>query len=270
MVGTIERIVGANVPPNAVEARVMVTQDEREFHAEVTVSASGATSTRGLAGESCRAVADAAAIVIALAARPDASASPSAVPIPTFARRVEPVTLPPSPALRRPFFVEASFLVDSGLLPSAGLGGELAVGWSSTHLNLEIAGAFLGPQRTTLASPPSRGADVWLAHVGARACYELFDARLDVGPCVGAGVEWITARGFGSTPDEPANATGTMGVGSLGGRAVFRLSPRFALRLVGEAVVPWERPTFVIGGGGQVFETSAASFRASLGAEAQF
>ena len=61
-----------------------------------------------------------------------------------------------------------------------------------------------------------------------------------------------------------------MGVGSLGGRAVFRLSARLVLRLVGEAIVPWERPTFVIGGGGQVFETSAASFRAAVGAEAHF
>jgi hypothetical protein len=137
-------------------------------------------------------------------------------------------------------------------------------------LELEIVGSFLAPQRATLASTPSQGADLWLAHLGARACYELFDARFDVGPCAGGGVEWITAHGFGSLPDQPANATGNMVVGSLGGRAIGRLSSRVVLRLVVEASVPSTRPTFVIAGGGQVFRSSAVSFVATAGAETHF
>jgi hypothetical protein len=264
----IERTVGAGARGGAVDARVIVTAGERELRAELTVSASGATSTRSLTGESCRAIADAATLVIALAANPDAVplASPPAPPPP--APPTSAAAPPPVP--RRAVFVEASFLVDSAILPAAGLGGELAVGWSPAHFALEITGAFVGPERATLASAPSQGASLWLGHLGARACYELFDARIDVGPCLGGGVEWTPARGFGTTPDQPANATGQMGVGSLGGRAIVRASSRVALRLVGEAVVPLTRPTFVIDGGGQVFQTPAASFRATAGVEVHF
>jgi hypothetical protein len=276
MLGVVERIVGANALRSAVDARVIVTRDERGFHAEVTVSSSGATSTRSLVGESCRAVGDAAALVVALAASPEENPPAPrlpAAPAPILAPPPERDASPAPPRVRRVVFVDASFFVNDGSLPSLGLGGELGVGWNPAHWDLEIVGAFLAPQRATLASMSSQGADLWLAHLGARACYELFDARLDVGPCVGGGVQWVTAQGFGSLPDVPAKATGNLVVGSLGGRAIGRLSSRVVLRLVVEASVPSTRPTFVIIGGdqvGQVFRTSAASFVATAGAETHF
>ena len=272
ILGVIERIVGSSALRSAVDARVTVTQDEREFHAEVTVSASGATSTRSLTGESCRAVGDAAALIVALAANPDANPAPlvPAEPPPAHPPSIEPVASP-SFELRGVAYLDGSFAVDLGSLPSTGLGGELGIGWNPVHLDLEIFGALLGQQRATLASNPSQGADLRLARVGARACYELFDTRLDVGPCLGGGVEWIAAQGFGSPPDQPTNAMGHLFVGSLGGRAIGRLSSRIVLRLVVEALVPSTRPTFVIdGGGGQVFRMSGLSILGTAGAEAHF
>lgn len=273
ILGVVERIVGSSPLRSAVDARVTVTQDASEFHAEVTVSTSGATSTRSLTGESCRAVGDAAAFIIALAANPDANpvpplpAGPPPVPPPSS----EPVVASrPDREVRRIAFLDASFFVDVGSLPSTGVGGELGIGWNPVHLDLEIVGALLGQQRATLASNASQGADLRFAHVGARACYELFDARLDLGPCLGGGVEWIAARGFGAAPDQPANATGTLVVGSLGVRAIGRLSSRVVLRLVVEASVPSTRSTFVVDGGGQVFRMSAVSVSGTAGAEAHF
>jgi hypothetical protein len=269
VLGAIERMIGTGGLRGAVDARVIVTPGEGEFRAEVTVSASGATSTRSLVGESCRAVADAATVIVSLAANPGPT-PPEPEPPPAPMLPTSPSSAATESPSRRSVVVEGSFLFDSGLLPSASFGGELGAGWSVPHVDLEIVGAFLGSQRATLASVPSQGAAFWLAHLGARACYEPFDARLDVGPCAGAGFEWIAARGFGAFPDQPANATGQMAVGSLGGRALYRLSPRVVLRLAGEAVVPWTRPTFVIDGGGQVFRVPVASFRATVGAEAHF
>jgi hypothetical protein len=270
----VERIVGSSALRSAVDARVTVTQDEHEFHAEVTVSASGATSTRSLTGESCRAVGDAAALIIALAANPDANPAPPvpARPAPAPPPSIEPVASPANTDRRRAPFLGASFFVDLGSLPSTGLGGELGVGWNPVHLDLEIVAAILASQRALLASSPSQGADLQFARVGARACYELFDAPLDVGPCLGAGVEWIWATGFGSTPDLPANATGNMFVGSFGGRAIGRLSSRVVLRLVVEASVPSTRPPVEIQGegGGQVFRMSVVSVLGTAGAEAHF
>ncbi len=271
VLGVVERIVGPSALRSAVDAQVTVTQDEHEFHAQVTVSASGATSTRSLTGESCRAVGDATALIVALAANPDAN---PVLPVPTEPPPAPPPAIEPaaspSPELRRVAFLDASFFVDVGSLPSTGVGGELGIGWNPVHLDLEIVGALLASQRATLASNPSQGADLRFAHVGARACYELFDTRLDVGPCLGGGVEWVAARGFGSAPDQPANATGNLVVGSLGMRAIGRLSSRVVLRLVVEASVPSPRPPFVIDGGGQVFRMSAVSVSGTAGAEAHF
>jgi hypothetical protein len=274
ILGVVERIVGPGPLRSAVDARVTVTQDEREFHAEVTVSASGATSTRSLTGESCRAVGDAAALIIALAANPDANPAPPvpARPAPAPPPAIEPVASPANLDRRRAPFLGASFFVDLGSLPSTGVGGELGVGWNPVHLDFEIVGAFLASQRATLDSRPSQGADLQFARLGARACYELFDARLDVGPCLGGGVAWIWATGVGSSPDAPRNATGNMVVGSFGGRAIGRLSSRVVLRLVVEASVPSQRLTFEIDGegGGQVFRMSAVSVLGTAGAEAHF
>ena len=270
ILGVIERIVGASALRSAVDARVIVTQDPHEFRAEVAVSASGATSTRSLTGESCRAVGDAAAFIVALAANPDANPPATATPAPAPAASIEPAGPPAAPSLRRAAFLDAAFFIDVGSLPSTGLGGAIGVGWNPAHLDLEIVGALLASQRATLASRTTLGADLQFAHVGARACYELFDARLDVGPCLGGGVEWIAARGFASAPDQSKSATGNMIVGSFGGRAIGRLSSRIVLRLVVEALVPSTRPTFVIDGGGQVFRMSAVSVLGTAGAEAHF
>src|ERR1700733_322355 len=117
ILGVIERTVGASTLRSAVDARVIVTQDEREFRAEVTISASGATSSRSLAGESCRAIGDAAAFVVALAASPDASppALPRpAAPAPAPAASTEPSASPLAPEPRRTAFLDASLLVNSG------------------------------------------------------------------------------------------------------------------------------------------------------------
>jgi hypothetical protein len=272
ILGVVERILGSSALQSAVDARVTVTQDEGGFHAEVTVTASGATSTRSVNGESCRAVGDAAALIVALAANPAASAEDAvpASPAPAHPPSIEPVASAPNPERRRTAFLDASLFVDLGSLPSTGLGGEFGVGWNPLHLDVEIVAAFLASQRATLASIPSQGADLRFARVGARACYELFDARLDVGPCLGGGVEWIAATGFGSPPDLPANALGRLVVGSFGGRAIGRLSSRVVLRLIVEASVPSTRPTFEVDGGGQVFRMSAVSVLGTAGAEAHF
>jgi hypothetical protein len=274
--GAIARTIGTSKLEGAVDARVVVTQVGGEFHAEVSISASGATSTRSLEGESCRAVADAAALIVALAANPDAAPTmpaatpPAPVPAPGEPAATKPAETPGPLEAVRPYFVEGSFLLDSASLPSTTYGGELAVGWSPAHFDFEIGGAFLGEASARLAATPSQGANLWLAQIGARACYGFLDAVFDVGPCLGGGVEWVVARGFGGAPDEPEDATAQAGFGSLGGRATLRISNRFTLRVVGEAVVPFVRPTFVIGGGGPVFHLPAASFRAALGAEAHF
>ena len=172
---------------------------------------------------------------------------------------------------RRALFVQASLLVDRRLAPERGVRRRALrrVGPSSPRPR-DRRGLPRVAARDGRADAVARGRPAGSPHLRARACYDVFDAKLDLGPCLGGGVEWITAHGFGALPDQPSNATGFLGVGSLGGRGLFRISSRFAVRLVGEAVVPSTRPQFVIDGRGGVFQTPVASLRVALGVEVHF
>jgi hypothetical protein len=274
----IARSIGAARLESPVTARVTVRREGAEWRAEVTVSTGGAESARSLTGESCRAVAEAATLIVALAASPDASL-PDAPPAPTPPppRREEPpAALPPPPPppapspARRAFFAAGSVALDTSLLPAASFGGELAVGYAPPHFELMVTGSVFAAQSAKLPSVPSQGASVWLAHVGARACYSPLGGKLTLGPCAGGGAEWLTARGFGTPPERPSGATAQMGVLTAGGFAAVRLSDRFGVRLLAEACVPLVQPTFFIDGGGTVFHASSVSFRATFGASVHF
>jgi hypothetical protein len=257
----IDRSLGTNRSTAPVHARVLVSQEASTFHAEIDLGGPGALETRRIDAESCGALADAVALVLALAADSDAAPPREAPPPPRLASAS---TLP------QDWFVGASFLLDSAILPSPAAGGDLAIGYGPSRTAVEIDGAFLAPQSATLADRASQGARMWLAQAGARVCYAAIAAQVDVGPCAGGAVAWIVAHGFGGPPDRPSDATATLAVGTLGARARLRVAQRLVFRLAGEAVVPTSRPTFAIDGGGDVFHVPAASFRASLGAEVSF
>ena len=205
------------------------------------------------------------ALIVALAVDPDAAPpAPEARPEPPRLAR------PGTRAQERPWFAAAAILADVSLLSTPAAGAELAVGWGARHVDAEIDGAALAPEAVTLADNPTQGAHVSLVQVGARACYELDADRFAAGPCAGASVAWLVARGFGSPPDRPAEASAILPMSAWGARATMRFDPRWALRATAEAVVPLERASVVIAGGGAVARMPVASFRGALGAEMHF
>jgi hypothetical protein len=306
----IDHMVGGSDASKLLIARVSITQVGPIFRGEVELGGPATEPARTLEADSCGAVAEAAAVVIAFAVNQDApSLAPAAStsedsaslpsqpldggavaptnataerpPEPQSVRLVLPAEhrestspLPPAPReavpLRWPFVVGAAFVVDTSLLPSTTYGGEITIAWRWSRLALELSGALLATQTGVLPAAPSQGARFGLWHLGARGCYAWQIGRVAGGPCVGGGVDWIDGRGFGSTPDVPADATGRMFIGAVGGQLGFRLASRIALRLVAETIVPAARPRFVIDGGGTVFEAAAVSLRAAAGAEAHF
>jgi hypothetical protein len=285
----IRNVVGS--PVNArdpVEARAVLVPGEREtWKGTLELSVGGQTSTRQVEGETCRAVADAVVVMVALAANPDALRAPPAeppapppAPAPlSAAPAVPPSATPPArespvsrstPAGRRPIALGASFLVAAGSLPGIAPGAEATLGWNPSRFGLEANGAFLATQRALLATRPE-GATFWLAHLGARACYEVVRGALDVAPCGGGGAEWTFAQGTGATV--PANATGRAAMVSLGGRALAHLTAHIVLRVAVEAALPLARPRFVIhgvDGDETVYQASAIQGRATAGAEIYF
>jgi hypothetical protein len=273
----IDRSVRQNPSAARVRARVVVTQEGGTFQASLDLGDPGSLQTRHIEADSCSALADAVALVVTLAADSDVAPPPREtsrhdvpparpVSVREEPRRTSAATAPPPD-----WSASASFVLDTAILPSVAAGGDIALGYGSSRASVEIDGAFLAPQSATLADRPSQGARMWLAGVGARACYAAIAGRVDLGPCAGAAVVWIVASGFGGPPDQPSDATATLFVANVGARARLRVAQRLALRLTAEAVIPAQRPTFVIdGGGGDVFHVPAVSFRGSLGAEVRF
>jgi hypothetical protein len=273
----IDRSLGGGPAPAAVHARVVVSQEGGTFHAEIELGDPGHGNTRSIDAESCAALADAVALVVALAADSVAAPPPRETPRPDAASSSPPAASPAAdshaltaPAPRDNWFAGASFLLDTAILPGTAAGANVALGYGPSRTTVEIDGAFLAPQDATLVDRPSQGARMWLAHAGARACYAAIAGQFELGPCAGAGVVWIVAHGFGGPPDQPSDATGTTAVGALGARAGLRAGRHLTLRLTADAVLPLSRPRFAIDGGGDVFRVPAASLRASLGAEVSF
>jgi hypothetical protein len=273
----IDRSVRQSASAARVRARVVVTQEGGTFQASLDLGDPGSLQTRHIEADSCSALADAVALVVTLAADSDVAPSaretprhdvPPARPVSVReeARRSPPATSPPPE-----WSATVSFVLDTATVPSKAGGLDFALGYRSSRASVEIDGVYLGPQSATLADRPSQGARIWLAGVGARACYAAMAGQVDLGPCAGAAVAWIVASGFGGPPDQPSDAIATMFVANLGARARLRVGQGLALRVTAEAVIPAQRPTFVIdGGGGDVFHVPAVSFRGSLGAEVRF
>jgi hypothetical protein len=273
----IDRSVGESQSAARVHARVVVTQEGRAFQADIDLGDSGSGQTRHIEADSCSELADAVALVVALAADSDVPASPRETPRhdapperPAPAQDTRPRALPAPGPSRDDWSASASFALDTAILPTPAPGADIALGYGPSRATVEIDGTFLAPQSATLADRPSQGARMWLAQAGARACYAVVVAQVDVGPCAGGGVASIFANGFGGSPDLPKNAMAIISVGALGARARLLVGRRLVLRLTAEAVIPSSRPTFEIDGGGDVFHVPAASFRAALGAEVRF
>lgn len=278
---------------DAVDATVRIERRSNGalFDANVTLSAGGRTTDRHLDGDSCEAVSDAAALIIALAIDPEAAASPAPttpgavasetteVPWlapPAVAASQPPSSPPPTPiegsprdasnrTTNRPFYASASGRFDVGSVPAPVLGAELALGWNPGRFDFELGGALMASARGTLASNPDQGARIGVSDLGTRACYLLFGTRLDLAPCGGIHVRFMSAQGFGTGSDH--DATAVFGLASLGALIRWQLTPRISVRFAGDALVPLSRPTFVIDAAGTVYQAPPVAARAAVGFE---
>jgi hypothetical protein len=234
------------------------------WRADVEVTVGALSSTRFVEGESCRGVADAVVVIVALAANP--SPPPPTLPAP-------PVPTPPSSGARGShgtLALGASLLVDVGSLPPTGYGAEWTAGWAFSRLDLALVGSWLAPETATVDVPlvPPQGAHIWLGELRARACYDLLGGRIGLAPCAGGGVRWVVADGFGSTRHN--DATDAITVASFGARATLRIASHLTMHVGGEAVIPFTRPTFVIVPIGPVYRGSSAAARGTLGLDVHF
>jgi hypothetical protein len=259
----ITKVVGNAEPPSsALHARVNVARlNPERWMADLTVGTSAAEeSARTFEGPTCEAVSEAAALVIALAVHPGFAPGPG----PSFHREPEPATLPD----RSRGLVAAAFLGDVGSVPTVTYGGELAVRWTLGGVRWEPFGAYFKGQRGTVPGQESLGAQFTLIGAGLRGCAPLPGIVSWLAPCLGGGLDWMRAAGFGSRiPRNAAIWSSNVRAGvqvSWGSTAL--ITPRFEA----EAVVPLARPEFVIEGAGHVHREGPVVLRVGVGMELHF
>lgn len=199
---------------------------------------------REIEGPTCAGVADATAVVLALALVPPTTleAPPPEPPKPE-APKPEPER-PKSPASPESHHIAAgvAYAGNVGVLPKLGAGGAVSLAWTPGRLRIEADGKLFGAQTPSITAGSARFS---LKGIGGRACFAVLrGSSFDVAPCVGFGVEILGAEGV-RTPEirSGTEILGSFGAGGLG--RVF-LTSWLALRGRVEAIVPLSRPNFIV------------------------
>lgn len=248
------------------------------------------TSGRTIVGRSCAEVADALAVVVAIAAMPAASAPADAPALPSEARpgpSSEPA-LPPAADVVAPLPVDADrriapsrpdttrgdlvvageAVVIAGALGKAAPAAGVLLAWRRGALRLEVGATYVPPvtvERTDLLASGT----FELALAAAGACWMPSLGRWSAGVCTHVDGGRISARGSG-VGVAPLREARPWVAARAGAVAAWRIAAPLALRAEVAAVVPVTRDDFVIANVGTVEATPAVALRTGLGVEMHF
>lgn len=230
---------------------------------------------REIEGPTCAGVADATAVILALALVPPTTLeAPPPPEEPEKPKEPEAATASKEPAEPESHHLAAgvAYAANLGGLPKVGAGGAVTLAWTPGRLRIEAEGKLFGGQGDNVSGRPE-GADFYAKGLGGRACFAVVArSSFDVAPCLGIGAEIMIAHGRKSDHDDRKTEVWASFTGGALGR-VF-LTKWLAMRARIEAVVPVLPPDFVVevGGEGQrsVFRPSAIGGAGTFGAEVLF
>jgi hypothetical protein len=288
-----------NAPAAAIplEADAVVSHRDR-WSVTLRTRRADASGERVLEAASCTALADATAVILALALVPpgeaiSATAAPvtttttgavTATPEPTTAAPTVPEAAPAKPAEEdrapsaaappksktdsKPAIALGAFAAtDATTLPGVALGGGGSLAWTPSALRIEVtANLFAGQSQAIDAS--TAGARFSMTSLGAGACYTLLHGALELAPCGGGSMHWVSAEGFGATANYDASARWAALDAGLLARAP--LTSWLALRARADGLVPLGRPSFEVENEGVVHKPPPLGIRAALGVELNF
>jgi hypothetical protein len=238
------------------QARLWIGSVETRYGATV--------GNRAFEAESCRAAADATALIVALmieAAPTIEAAPPPASPPAEAARSSLTVSVGPTTAL------------DVGTLPAPTAGAGVRAGLTFGRTSFDLAAVAWAPISTTIAgTDPPVGGTFRFFSASLAVCPTLAAGRFALGACGAAELVQVRGRGSGvSVPYENAYAWMSVGAGAL---ARLRVSRHLSIPLRLSAMVPLAHPSFVLKGvveaQGQVYSPSPILGRAELGIDVVF
>jgi hypothetical protein len=290
----VSRLLGGAPAARPFTAVAEVTHEDARWRVQLRTQSAENVGDRAIESETCGELADATALVLAMAIDPARVAATRASPVapaadagidvlttvnvippstpatastaPTAVPTAPPSSPPRPPPPRRTFAIGPYVLGDVGALPNPGVGPGLAFAWTPGALRLQLTGLFFPANTARL--PFSRGGTFELYGAHAAGCYEVLVDVFEIGPCVGVEVGALKGTGFGINKQTPALAF--WAAPSVGGAFAWRIGSSFALRLELAALFPLQRPEFVLDGVGGVHRPAAVLGRAGLGAEVRF
>ncbi len=306
--GAVARLLeGSPRSGSRVRVDATVTRRGGGWALALTTTRDGAVGHRSMKADSCAAVADAAALVIALAidpvhvAEPEAAAVPPVAPDPPPpppsppemppratvappppAPPTVPAPRPPAPAtppVARSVAFGVALTADVGSLPAPTYGVEVSAAWALRRFRVEGYGAYWPGQTATVGLPGVFGtlsADVYLADGGALGCYAIVATRRwRLQPCAGLEVGALGASGSGLGVSTPGASF--WAAVRVDARATLRIADRVALVGGLGVAVPLNRQPLTETGPGAsgpaavtVFETGRVAARAVVGPELRF
>jgi hypothetical protein len=278
----VERLLGASARrEDRVRVRgTMVRQGPRLWLTLETTTREGDAS-RTLEGGSCEALAQAGALVIAMAIDPEAVAltqagleappddppdtertpdeappplepdvasedEPDPVPVIEPARTSDSSVSREAPSASAPgdvrFVLAAHALVGVGPLPSASPGASLALGVRVGPVELTASGAIFGEQGARLATAPTIGGTFGLAYARLRGCVPFFEELVSFGACLAIEGGATWGRGEGVPRVQSGTAPWIALAGGLEAR--LRIVDALALSVMADLQVPILRSPF--------------------------
>ncbi len=191
----IARLVHDDLRGHELAAKATVSHGSL-WSADLTTEHAGLTGHRTIEAPSCKAAADAIALIVALLIDPDALPVDAQTPGP----QVPVVPEPPKSGKRKTQFllgVHAQGRV--GVLPGADLGVGLGVGLASVRWRTDVRWSY-GLRRDQVAALPSGASGRFnVASGSVTECLNLGRTRWGFGPCAALEAGRVSVKGFGAT-----------------------------------------------------------------------
>ena len=272
-------LVGVRIDAR-VEARA-----EGGFTLDVTVGSASGTTHHELSADTCETLANAVALVAAVALDPldvaaaiEAARKPEPEPEPAppekaaappepAPKRSPPRTPRVEPPKRRPvlFALRPDFAIDYGPLPRLGIGGGFTTTVLGRGWRAEAGMVALAPRHAASGIVPSATAAVGLVAGRARGCGVLGRSLVEFPLCGGVEIGALRGQGDGSTVR--ARTRRALWAAGVLGPSIAIVPRRFIAIIAGvEAVFPFVRPAFDLGDE-IVHRARVAGVRAGLAVE---
>lgn len=156
-----------------------------------------------------------------------------------------------------------------GALPRTAGGLAARIGVGWTHLRVEAVGRYWFRRDVRLQAPETSGADIEMWSFGPRVCGVPIAPPIEIPICAGVEAGQMIARAV--QLEQPRTVTAAWAAATLTAGIAWAPVRMFALRLDAEAFLALRRPAFdVEGGEGVLHRARAGGIRGILGFEVRF